>query len=216
MSAAEAYTISVLLGNAFWTWLHRLGAPGLLIIGIIDASVVPLPGSIDVFLIILVAQRPEDWPYYALMATLGAVAGGYLTYRLGEKGEEETLERRIGQNRATKLYQHFKMHGFPTVAIAALLPPPLPTKPILLIAGALHYPHGNFLGALSIGRAIRYFALGYAAHIYGRAIVNIFSQYSTAILYTFIALVILGAILSLICLKWHRPRKKRQDQPQHR
>jgi len=215
MTAPEAYTISVLSGNAFWTWLHRLGGAGLLIIGITDASVVPLPGSIDVFLIILVAQRPEDWPYYAFMATLGAVAGGYITYRLAEKGEEKTLERRIGQNRAKKLYQHFKMHGFATVAIAALLPPPLPTKPILLIAGALHYPDRNFLGALSIGRAIRYFAVSYAAHIYGPAVVNIFSQYSRPILYTFIALVILGAILSLICFKWYRPRKKRQDHPQH-
>jgi membrane protein YqaA with SNARE-associated domain len=213
MSPPEAY-ISLLLGNAFWTWLHRLGGPGLLIIGIIDASIVPMPGSIDAFLIILVAQRPEDWPYYALMATLGAVAGGYLTYRLGEKGEEEALERRLGQNRAKKLYQHFKMHGFPTVAAAALLPPPLPTKAVLLVAGALHYPHRNFLAALSTGRAIRYFAVGYAAHIYGHAIVNIFSRYSRPILYTFIALAILGAILGRIYLKWYRLRKKHQEQAQ--
>jgi len=142
MSTPKAYTISVLLENAFWTSLHHLGGPGLLIIGIIDGSAVPLPGSIDVFLIILVAQRPEDWPYYALMATLGAVAGGYPAYRLAEKGEEETVERSIGQNRAETLHQHFKMHGFATVAIAALLPPPLPTKPILLVAGAFTTPTG--------------------------------------------------------------------------
>jgi membrane protein YqaA with SNARE-associated domain len=143
-----------------------------------------------------------------------AVAGGYVTYRLAEKGEEETLERRIGQNTAKKLYQHFKMHGFATVAIAALLPPPLPTKPILLIAGALHYPDRNFLGALTLGRAIRYLVVGYAAHIYGHAIATIFSQYSGPILYAFITLVILGAILGLIYLKWFQPRKKRQEQPQ--
>ena len=216
MSAAAGFTIPVLLGDAFWTWLHRLGGPGLLLIGVVDASVLPLPGSIDAFLIILVAQRPEDWPYYALAATVGAVAGGYLTYRLAEKGEEETLERRIGQNKAKKLYQHFKMHGFATVAIAALLPPPLPTKPILLVAGALHYPDRNFLGALGLGRAIRYFAVGYATHIYGKAVVNILSQHSRTILYTFIAVVTVGAVLGLICLKWYRLRKKRQDQPQHR
>ena len=189
-----------------------MGGPGLLIIGISDASVLPLPGSIDVFLIILVAQHPEDWPYYAFMATLGAVAGGYITYRLAEKGEEETLERRMGQNRAKKLYQHFKTHGFATVAIAALLPPPLPTKPMLLIAGALHYPHRNFLAALGLGRAIRYTAVGYAAHIYGPAIVNIFSQYSRPILYTFMVLVILSATISLIYFKWFRPGKNRQEE----
>lgn len=215
MSAPEAYIISVLVGNAFWTWLHRLGGPGLLIIATIDSSVVPMPGSIDVFLILLAAQRPQDWPYYAFMATLGAVAGGYLTYRLAERGEEKTLERRIGQNKAKKLYQHFKMHGFATVAIAALLPPPLPTKSILLVAGALHYPDRNFLGALSMGRAIRYFAIGYAAHIYGHAITSVFSQYSGPILYAFIALVILGAFVGPIYLRWFRRRKHRQERPQH-
>jgi membrane protein YqaA with SNARE-associated domain len=215
MSAPAVYTTSVLLGNAFWTWLHRLGGPGLIIIGITEASVLPLPGSIDLFLIVLVAQRPEDWPYYAFMATLGAVAGGYLTYRLGEKGEEETLQKRIGQNKAKKLYQHFNTHGFVTVVIAALLPPPLPTKAILLIAGAFHYPDREFLGALSIGRAMRYFAVGYATHVYGHAIASIFSRYSTPILHAFIALVVLGAILGLIYIKWFRPRKKRQEQLQH-
>jgi membrane protein YqaA with SNARE-associated domain len=207
MSAPEALIISALVGNAFWTWLHRLGGPGLLLIGIADASVLPMPGSIDVFLIILVAHRPESWPYYAFMATVGAVTGGYLTYRLAEKGEEETLGRRIGQNKATKLYQHFRIHGFATVVVAALLPPPLPTKPILLVAGALHYPDKHFLGALSIGRAIRYFAVGYAAHIYGHAVVNALSQYHRPILHTFIALIVLGAILGLIYLEWYRPRK---------
>jgi membrane protein DedA with SNARE-associated domain len=76
------------------------------------------------------------------------------------------------------------------------------------------YPNRNFLVALSIGRAIRYFAVGYAAHIYGHAITKVFSHYSRPILHTFIALVVLGAILGLIYLKWYRPRKKRQDQPQ--
>jgi hypothetical protein len=49
MSALDAHTILALLRNAFWTWLHRLGGPGLLMIGIIDASALPLPGSIDHF-----------------------------------------------------------------------------------------------------------------------------------------------------------------------
>ena len=220
MSAPEAYTISVLVGKAFWTWLQRLGGPGLLIIGIIDASAVPLPGSIDVFLIILVAHRPQDWLYYAFMATLGAVAGGYLTYRLAEKGEQETLEKRIGQNKAKNLYQRFKTHGFATVAVAALLPPPLPTFPVLLTAGALHFPRKNFLGALSAGRAVRYLALAYAAHIYGKKIIGLLSRYTKPILYAFIAVVVLGAVIGIVYyLKWYRPQKKQQrqhhEQPQH-
>lgn len=36
------------------------------------------PGSVDVFLILLSAHRRAWWAYYALMATLGEVLGGYL------------------------------------------------------------------------------------------------------------------------------------------
>ncbi len=40
----------------------------------------------DVFTIVLSADQRERWPYYALMATVGSVIGGYLTYRLA-RGE---------------------------------------------------------------------------------------------------------------------------------
>jgi membrane protein YqaA with SNARE-associated domain len=71
----------------------------------------------DVFVILLSAQRREWWLYYAFMAVLGAVLGGYLTYRLAEKGGEETLEKEIGKDRAQKVYDKFKKRGFATVAV---------------------------------------------------------------------------------------------------
>ena len=40
----------------------------------------------DVFVIVLSAHPYEWWAYYALMSTVGEVAGGYLTYRVAEKG----------------------------------------------------------------------------------------------------------------------------------
>jgi membrane protein YqaA with SNARE-associated domain len=71
-----------------WNWIRRLGLPGLILYGIFDNT--PLisapPGSMDVFVILLSANRPEWWAWYAFMATVGEVLGGYLTYRLSEKG----------------------------------------------------------------------------------------------------------------------------------
>jgi membrane protein YqaA with SNARE-associated domain len=166
-------------------------------------------------LVILAARRHTPlWPYYAFMATLGAVVGGYLTYRLAEKSEKETLEKKIGRPRAQKLYDRFKTHGFATVVAAAILPPPFPTSPIVLTAGALHYPRNNFLLALTLGRALRYFALGLAAHLYGRAILRVFANYYQPLLYTLIVLAVLGAASTLLYFKWYRPRHRDQH-PQH-
>ena len=89
--------LSFVLANPFWTWLQRLGGPGLIALGLADNSAIPLPGSMDLLVILLSAHQPQWWPYYAMMATVGAIIGGYLTYRLAEKGGEETLEKKSGQ-----------------------------------------------------------------------------------------------------------------------
>src|SRR5208337_2762852 len=80
--------------STLWTWLHRLGGPGLIVLGLLDNSAIPLPGSMDVFVIVLSAHHRGWWPYYAFMAVVGAVIGGYVTYRLASKGGEGTLEKK--------------------------------------------------------------------------------------------------------------------------
>ena len=124
------------LASALWNWIHRLGGPGLILLGLADNSLVPLPGSVDALTIILSAHRKEWWLYYAVTATIGAVVGGYLTFRLGEKGGEEALAKEnIPEKRAQKVYGIFNKYGFWAITIPALLPPPVPIVPFLLAAG---------------------------------------------------------------------------------
>ena len=200
-----------MLASSVWTWLHRLGGPGLLLIGIIDASAVPMPGSVDAFLVVLAARRPAWWPYYALMAVVGAMIGGFVTYRLAKKGGEEALHGKIGRRNADKLRKNFQHRGFGTVAAAAILPPPFPTFPVLLAAGVMQYPPKKFLAALGSGRAVRYFALGYLAHAYGRAILTALSPYYQPMLYALIGLAAAGGVCALIYFAWYRPRKHREQ-----
>jgi hypothetical protein len=64
---------------------------GLYSAGPLDRSVIPLPGSMDVLTIILSARKQELWIYYALMATIGSVIGGYVTYDLlAEEGRKRS------------------------------------------------------------------------------------------------------------------------------
>src|SRR5438270_7957901 len=120
-------------------WLIRLGGPGLILLGIADNSVVPLTGSMDVLTIWLAAGHRDIWPFYALMATIGAVAGGYITYALGRTGGKETIERKLKKDKAEKLLKRVDRWGFWSVMVGALLPPPFPLVPVLLAAGALQY-----------------------------------------------------------------------------
>ncbi len=183
----------------------------MILLGIVDNSVIPIPGGMDIFVILLSAHRREWWLYYAFMAVIGAVLGGYLTYRLAEKGGEETLEKKIGKDRAQKVYDRFKKRGFATVAVSAVLPPPFPMVSVLMAAGVLQYPRKKFLAALSTGRAVRFLVVAFLGRRYGTAIISSLRVYYKPVLYSLIALAALGAVAALVYFKWYRPRRQRQE-----
>jgi membrane protein YqaA with SNARE-associated domain len=178
--------------------LHRLGGIGLVLLGIADNSVVPLTGSMDVLTIWLAAHHREPWPYYALMATIGAVLGGYITYSLARKGGKQAMERRLSKRRAAKVYKEFERWGFGAIAVPAVLPPPFPFVPFLLAAGAMQYSRKKFLGALVLGRGVRYTIVAGLGALYGRHIVRFFAKYDKPALAVLIVLAVVGGVLSLI------------------
>src|SRR5215470_1957587 len=175
-------------------WLRRLGGPGLVLLGIADSSIIPLTGSMDVLTVLLAAHRRTWWPYYAVMATLGSIIGSYITYTLASKGGKQALERRLSCDRVNKIYKKFEEHGFLTVMVPALLPPPFPFVPFILAAGAMQYAPKKFLGALALGRGIRFSVLALLGSIYGHHIVKFFSQYYKPTLMVLAALAALGLL----------------------
>lgn len=194
-----------------WQWILRLGGPGLIVLGVVDNSVVPLTGSMDVLTIWLAAGHRDAWPYYAFMATLGAVMGGYMTYALGRKGGKEAIEHRLRKDRAEKLFKRFEGWGFRSVAVGSLLPPPFPLVPVLLAAGALQYSRKKFVAALSLGRCIRYCLVAGLGSLYAGPITSFFSRY-----YKPTALVLAGiaAIGSFFAIReYMHLRKRRSDTP---
>ena len=190
--------IHLLFAVSTWVRLRRLGGPGLVLLGIADNSVIPLTGSMDVLTIWLAARHREPWIYYAAMATIGAVVGGYITYALARKGGQETMERKLSKRRAQKIQLRFERWGFWAIAVPALLPPPFPFVPFLIAAGAMQYSRKNFLGALLIGRGIRYSVAAYFGSLYGRHVLRFFSRYQKPALSILIGLAVVGGILSLI------------------
>jgi membrane protein YqaA with SNARE-associated domain len=178
-------------------WLVHLGGPGLILLGLLDNSPIPLPGSMDVATILLAAHNRNMWIYYAMIATAGGVLGGYLTYRMARKGGKETLERRFSKRKTARVYAIFERWGLVSVAIPAILPPPFPIVPMLLAAGAMQYSTRKFLAALAVGRGIRYTILAYLGAHYGRHIVRLFALYYWPILIALIAFSVLGGLYGL-------------------
>ena len=201
-----------MLAPAVWKWIHRLGGPGLMLLGIADnAPFVSAPaGSVDIFLILLSANR-EWWAYYALMATAGEVLGGYLTYRLAEKGGQDILGKKIGKQRAEKIYKHFGKRGFLTVFTGSLLPPPFPFTSVLMAAGIMQYPRKNFLSALTVGRGLRFLLVAYLGRSYGHQMIDFVSTHYRFAIDALIALAVMAGIGAFVYFKWYRPKVQREE-----
>jgi membrane protein YqaA with SNARE-associated domain len=189
-------------------WVVHLGGLGLIPLGLLDNSIVPLPGSMDVVLIILCAREPEWWFYYALMATAGGVIGGFVTYRLARKGGKQALERRFPPRQVAKVNKIFERWGFSAIAVPALLPPPFPITPFLIAAGAMQYPLRKFLSALAIGRVARYVILGYLAARFGRKIIRFMAEHGAPVAWTVTGVAIVAALVAFFL--WRRNRSSEQ------
>src|SRR5436853_2975591 len=186
------------IATRVWRWLRHLGGLGLIFLGIADNSVLPLPGSMDVLTIWLAAHQRSWWLYYAAMATVGALIGGYITYGLARKGGNEAFERKLPKKKAEKVYERFERWGFWAVAVPAILPPPFPIVPFLLAAGALQYSRKKFLAALALGRGLRFVVMAGLGALYGRHIVRFLSRYHKPALFILLGLAVAGAIIALV------------------
>jgi membrane protein YqaA with SNARE-associated domain len=174
-------------------WLFHLGGLGLIPLGLLDNSPIPLPGIMDVATILFSARQQQLWLYYALMATVGSVMGGFVSYRLARKGGKAAMERRFSRRRVDKICKIFERWGFSAIAIPALLPPPVPMVPFLLAAGAMQYPAKKFLIALTLGRISRYLILAYLAARYGRHIIAFIAEHGHPMAVAIILLLISSA-----------------------
>src|ERR1700742_4279559 len=75
-------------------WLMGFGTMGLFVVSFIDSSIIPLPlpGSTDLLLILLIAHRANPITA-AIAAIVGSILGGYFTWSAGAKGGEKALQR---------------------------------------------------------------------------------------------------------------------------
>ena len=199
--------------DSVWTWIQGLGGLGLILLGLADNTpfVSAPPGSEDVFLILLSAHHPHWWFYYAFMATVGEVLGGYLGYRLAAKGGQETFEKKVGKARAEKIYKHFEKRGYLTVFTGSVLPPPFPFSPVVMAAGVMQYPAKKFLSALFAGRAARFLTVAFLGRVYGHQMIAFFTRHYRSLLYVLISVAVAAAIGALVYFVWYRPKQRQRS-----
>jgi membrane protein YqaA with SNARE-associated domain len=146
---------------------QALGGPGLFLIAFLDSSILSFPEVNDLLIIYLTVQHPHRMVYYALLSTLGSIAGCLTLFLLARKGGETFLRKRMQARHVDRAMRVVRKYGLLSVLVPSLLPPPAPFKIFVFAAGVARIRTFDFVVAVGIGRGIRYFGQGLLALWYG-------------------------------------------------
>jgi membrane protein YqaA with SNARE-associated domain len=175
---------------------------GLIVLAALDSTLVFfLPLGIDFVLILLAARKPELFWLYALLATVGSMAGAAATYWLGRKVGEVGLARLIQPGRLKKIEERVGRRAAISVAALAVIPPPFPFTAFLLTSGALRVDPWKFFVTLTGVRLLRFMAAAALAARYGGGIVRwMDSETFVVAVGIFAAVAIVGTVVSGVAL----------------
>ena len=194
--------------HRFVTWVQgfalALGGPGLFLIALLDSSFLSFPEVVDVLIIVFVTRHKARMVYYATLATLGSIAGCFMLYLVGRKGGEAFLRRRFHERHVDRTLAVFQKYGLLAVAVPSLLPPPIPFKPFVLVAGVAGVRLFDFLLAVGIGRGVRYFGEGMLALWYGEQAAVFVKNNARTVSLGFAAFVLVAGVAWI----WYRKRQE--------
>lgn len=174
-------------------YLLVLGIPGLFFVVLLDSVAIPMPGGPDALVVLLSWQRPAFFLWIGLVAAIGSTIGCLILYKIGHAGGPLAVSR-ISPKRQEWIKRKIEDHHFLAIFLAVLVPPPFPTKAIILAAGVLRFPVVSFGMAVLLGRFVRYVAIGYLAARFGDQTARVISSHYPAIL------LVLAGILVLFLL----------------
>lgn len=183
-------------------WAAELGGVGLFVVAALDSSFLSFPQVNDLLIVVLSTKYPERMPYYATMTTLGSLVGCFALYVVARRGGEAVLRKRLKGRHVDRALAIYQRYGLLAVLVPSLLPPPMPFKVFVLLAGAASVSPVRFGLAVLIGRSIRYFGQGYLAVLYGEQAFEMVKQHGAEV---GVALAVLTVVIG-ITVVWLRRR----------
>jgi membrane protein YqaA with SNARE-associated domain len=165
--------------NPFIHMLLSFGIAGVFLVSIVDSSFVPLPipGITDILLVVLAAQHANLFLLVGA-ATIGSFLGGFFSYKVGQSGGMAFLEKHVPARIFKPVCNWMENHAILSVALPAILPPPMPLSPFVLAAGALKMSRNKFLTTFTASRFLRHAFAAWLGIHYGRGVLRLWNMFT--------------------------------------
>lgn len=166
-------------GHGMMHFFFHLGLVGLGLVSVVDSSFVPLPipGVTDIMLVIYAAGHANPILLVAI-ATTGSAIGGFLSHAAGQAGGMKFLEKHVPERTLHRVTHWMEHHPILSVALPAILPPPMPLSPFVLVAGAVCMSRKTFMTAFTISRFVRHCIAVWLGIRYGHAVLGLWAHFS--------------------------------------
>jgi len=177
--------------------LLSFGLIGVLFVSIVDSSFVPLPipGITDLMIVALAAQHTNLFLLIGA-ATIGSFLGGAISYQAGHSGGMGFLEKHVPPRIFKRVCNWMQTHAILSVALPAILPPPMPLSPFVLAAGALKMSRQKFLATFTLSRLLRHATAAALGVYYGPHVLRLWNHFTrrwaTPILIAIWAIILLS------------------------
>ena len=186
-------------------FLRAMGPAGLFGMAFLDSAGLPTGGGPDIMVLVLAMQAvPLDLLILVPVSAVGSVLGCMVLYLFGLKGGDKALAR-VGEERRAAIKDKIDRHGFATVLLAMLGPPPYPTKLFVISAGVFKMRLAPFLASVLLGRALRYAIVAVLALRFGEQAME---QLRQPYPYIFLTVVLVLVLVGLVRRRWQASRGK--------
>ena len=178
-----------------WTvgWADRPGGTwALFVIAFAESSFFPIPP--DVLLIALCVGAPHASFRFALVCSVGSVAGGAFGWLLGAGAWHLLRGAFIPYVFAQSTFDHVQQlyQGNAFIAILTAAFTPIPYKVFTVAAGVFEVSLPTLLVASAIGRSARFFMVASVFFFFGRQMRVLIERYFDLLTWAFLALGIAG------------------------
>jgi membrane protein YqaA with SNARE-associated domain len=189
--------------NPLLHFFFSFGIIGVFFVSIVDSSFVPLPlpGITDIMIIVMSA-RHQSVVLLVLLATMGSALGGWFSYQVGQRGGMAFLQKHVPARIFKRVCEWMESHAILSVALPAILPPPMPLSPFVLAAGALNMSRKKFMIAFTASRAARHTIAAWLGIHYGRHIIRLWNGLSAKYATPILTVIWVGIAISCAYAFW--------------
>ncbi|MGZ0050497.1 YqaA family protein [Brevibacillus gelatini] len=178
-------------------FLMEYGIWGVVIHSFADAIIFPIPVFFLQVSLSLIDPSSALWIATAgyIACLLGTPVGYYLGRFLGHSVLYKLLKKEWIDS-ATELFQK---RGEVAIFVGSFTP--IPFKVFTILSGCLNYPLWKLIGYAAIGRAVKFYVVGFLFYFYGRMAENMVGHVSLYVFLLMIPILLIGLLVRKIRAK---------------